>query len=800
MLLSYNWLKEFVDFTASPEELKKILTEKVAEVENVRVYKLDINDKVITAQIQKIERHPNADKLTYCTVDTGSETLKIVCGAKNHREGDKVFLALDGAVLPENFKIKKTIIRGLESNGMLCSGKELGILDEETEGIMILDSQTPLGKKLYTFGNFSDYVLEIDNKSITHRPDLWGHYGFAREIAAIYGKELKKLDSSKQLKSSAHHELPLTIRVENAEACPRYSALILDNIHITSSPLWLKFRLNTLGFRAINSVVDVTNYILLELGQPTHAFDYHKIKDTTIVIRDAKENETIETLDGTKRTLAKTNLVIAHNTHPIAIAGVMGGKITEVDKATTAIIIESAHFHPTSIRKTSTHFELRTESSMRFEKALDPNLTTQAIARITELLQTIDTNSAIASNVFDISRVQDKHVTIHVPIDFVQKKIGSVLSLETAQEILERLDFKVETTKDTLMVSVPSFRATKDIRIKEDIVEEIGRIYGYNKIEPQAPLVPMYIPQNPRGVTLTRTIKTILATTLHYSEILTHSFIKNKNIDVCSINKDELVKLQNPLSHEEEYLKPSLIPNLLDMIPKNAKHMHELKIFELCNVFSKQGMNHDEHTELAMIVNYSTVDPFDSKTSSSLFYAFKEDIETLAHILKIPVSIEEASKPLKWLHSKKSACIMSGETTLGYFGELSLSLAQQFDIRGMTFIATINMEKLKNLSTAQKNFISLPKYPSSDLEFSIVSSKTTKVQEIEKIIRAVNNELIDNVRLIAHYEGTQLGENEKSSSFKVTLQSQSKTLEDEEIKKVQTIIIQTLEQQGWKLR
>ncbi|MFA4941992.1 MAG: phenylalanine--tRNA ligase subunit beta, partial [Patescibacteria group bacterium] len=483
MYISLKWLKDFVNIPASitPEELGLKLTLHTVEIDGVEKQSEKFNN-VVVGKILELKKHPQADRLQLVKVDIGKEKLDIVCGAHNIKEGDFVPVALVGAILPNGLEIKEAEIRGVKSHGMLCAEDELG-LGQDHSGILIL-TKGKLGQNLAENLKLDDTVFEVDNKSITNRPDLWGHFGLARDIAAFLDIKLiePKINLEKITKLEKKGEvIKLKAEVKDAKLCPRYMAIAMKGIKIADSPQWMKERLSAVGMRPINNIVDITNYVMLELGQPLHAFDANLVKE--IVVRRAEDKEMMETLDGQKRELNKEMLVIADDEKAIAIAGVMGGATSEISDKTDSIIIEAANFEPTQIRKTSQKLGLRTESSMRFEKSLDPNLCEQAIARVVELVKEICPGAVVASKLVDIKSFKINSDPIVLDISWLNKTIGEEIGEKTIIKTLNNLGFKTTQKKNEITVNVPTWRATKDISIREDLMEEIVRIYGYNNLK-----------------------------------------------------------------------------------------------------------------------------------------------------------------------------------------------------------------------------------------------------------------------------------------------------------------------------
>ncbi|MCM8530850.1 MAG: phenylalanine--tRNA ligase subunit beta, partial [Lentisphaeraceae bacterium] len=489
MWISLNWIKDFVDYQddLTPNELGVLISLRVAEVEDVKICGEALS-QVRVAEVTKTEPHPDADKLKLATLFDGSETRTIVCGAANCRPGIKIPFADIGAKFnytnkegkPAVLEIKPTKIRGVESTGMLCSQSELGLADS-SDGIWELPADMELGKKLSELDEFksvNDVLFEIDNKSLTHRPDLWGHYGLAREFSAIYNLPLKEI-SGADLNGSGSSDFKV---VNSAETCRRYSGLEVRNVKVAPSPQWMQDRLTSVGMNTINNLVDITNYILLELGQPMHAFDVEKLGDKTITVRSGKAGEVFKALDEKDYELTEEDLVIDNNGEAVALAGVMGGLDSGVSDSTTHLFLESANFDAATVRRTSTRCGLRSDSSARFEKSLDPENTVIAMARAVELIKETCPEAEIVGTVIDSYEKPYEKLSIDTSIEFLQKRLGTTdITEEFIREKLTSLGFGLE---GNLNISIPTWRATKDVSIAEDIVEEVGRMYGYDNIKP----------------------------------------------------------------------------------------------------------------------------------------------------------------------------------------------------------------------------------------------------------------------------------------------------------------------------
>ena len=793
MKISLNWLKDYVDLNdQKPEELGLKFTMASAEIEGIEDLSQAFN-QVVTAKILEISPHPDADKLQVTKVDNGKEILQVVCGAKNIAVGQIIPLAQVGAVLPGDFKIKVSNKRGVESFGMLCAANELG-LSGDSEGILILDPNTEIGKPFGEIVGKNDFLIEIDNKSLTHRPDLWGHYGIAREMAAVLHKDFKKHSFALPEPDQIKTEIKVTI--EDQELCPRYSAMAFDNIKVTESPEWLKQRLINTGYKPINNVVDATNYVMFELGQPVHSFDASKIKDHTIIIRRAKEGEMLVTLDEVERKLNTEMLVIADIDTPIALAGVMGNQNSEVDQNTTSVILEAANFHPASVRKTALTVGLRTEASSRFEKSLDPEMTLQAISRFYEILKETCPEIKVISNLVDIDYSSKEPVFIEVTREFIIRRLGTEITNDFIKTTLSNLGFKIEELADEkYRLQVPSYRATKDIAIAEDIVEEIGRVYGYDNIQPIAPKLDIKpLEEDPKHI-LRKKIREVFSVSLGFHEVYNYSFNGTEQLEKLQFKIEDHVKLRNPLSKDQEYLRTSLIPNMLDAASKNLRNFSKFNLYELGKVFLKNPNNEKEFL-CAFIV--------EKKPQSPLFFEAK----TYAEIMLQKIGITDFEMRLandneiteNFYHPGRTAVIAQRKITIGYVSEIHPSILQDFNINAKISFIYIDFEALSQVNHKKDKFKDIAKYPHVPFDVSVIVDKRTYVSDVIKTIEKVNKQLIRDINLFDIYEGTNLPENKKSFAFTINFYSKERTLEPGEIRDLQNNIMKSLNDKGYEVR
>lgn len=828
MKLSLNWLKDFVTISKNltPEELGLKLTMATVEIEGIEK-RGDWLSKIIVGEVLEVKKHPNADRLSVTKVKVGRDKiLNIVCGAPNVASGQKVAVALPGTTLTTGLKLEKREVRGVMSEGMICAEDELG-LGSMHVGIMVLPSKARVGQKLTDVLPVQDIVYEVDNKSLTNRPDLWGHYGMAREVAAFLGQKLKEYKTKKVkiVSSPLFHDREkmekgklfqkLEIKVQNKKMCPRYLGVVVDNIKIAPSPEWLRWRLESVGVRAINNIVDITNYVMLELGQPLHAFDFEKLeaerggkqggKRQKIIVRQAKSGESVATIDGVQRKLEPSMLVIADSKKPIAIAGVMGGKNSEVDDKTTIIILESANFEPVSVRKTAMKLGLRTEASMRFEKGLDPNLAEVGMMKALELITELIPGAKVASKIVDVKNFELNQGPIKLNFDYLNKKIGQEIPAVKVTDILKRLGFGVKKVGKILNVKIPTWRATGDIKIPDDLVEEVARIYGYDNIAPEMPKVSMEPPVENKDRTVERKVKNILVGALEMTEVYNYSFVDEKKLRKMEFDPAKHIKLINPIAKNLSHLRQSLIPNLILNIAQNQHFFEKIRIFELGTIFyPEQGQYHKDANKKDFLPQQdkSLAGMFLEKGNEAPFYEAKDAVVALLGALNFDyqLTVWQDNVP-KWAHRARTLQINAAGKALGLITELNPKIQQTFGIRHRVGVFGINFDELVKLYSDKRIYKPIPKYPSIELDVAVVVPRKTVWQEMSKTIFEVERHLIREVKLFDVYEGRGVEIGKKSLAFRVVYRSDERTLKLDEAKKIEQQIIQKLTQKfGAKLR
>lgn len=595
MKIAKKWLQDFVDINdVSSQELMDVLTMHTVEIEEI-INQASALDHVVVGKVTKVAQHPDADRLNVCEVFIGKESVPVVCGGSNVTEGMLCALGMIGAKVQwhgegERIELKKTKIRGVASEGMICAAEEIGLGDlfKKADEKEILDLTnivdalpgTPLAKAL---GLDSD-VLDVDNKSMTHRPDLWGHFGIAREVAAIYQKPLRT-EGRDTNPMEPSNDAKVTVSVKDTALCPRYMAVMIDDVTVEPSPLWMQQRLMSVGVNPINNIVDITNYVMLELGQPLHAFDAEEIgssKEVDIVVRHAKKDEAIVALGGESYELDDSMLVIANKKEAIAVAGVKGGEHSGISNNTNTIVLEAATFDAVSVRRTSTALGLRTDASARYEKSLDPHLPEIAMKRAFALIQACCPDARVRSNIADSADISLNQGPIELRLSYLEKHIGTRIEDVFVVGVLERLGFTVEKKDDDLLlVTIPTWRATKDINDPIDLVEEVARMYGYHNIPPTLPQASIAPAKKDPIMALRREVREILAGESGYTEVYNYSFVSPEWLEKLGLDTKDHIELENPIAKDRPLIRRSLLPNMLQNMEANLHRFGIVKLFEV---------------------------------------------------------------------------------------------------------------------------------------------------------------------------------------------------------------------------
>lgn len=804
MLLSLNWLKDFVKISSdvTPEELGLRLTHHTVEIENMERQGKNL-DKVVVGEILNIKKHPNADRLNIAQVDVGEKKPRqIIFGKMVEMEvGSKIPVALAPTKLPGNKEINKVKLLGEISEGMLCLDQELGLFKEGVS-IQYFDKKTKNGTPIKEIFDLNDVIFEVDNKSITHRPDLWSHYGMAREIAAFLGIKFIEYEPNEKLINKVEDKIKIKVKVEDEDLCPRYMAISVNGIKVEPSPKWMSDRLIAVGMRPINNIVDITNYVMLEFGQPMHAFDERRVNE--IIVRRAKAGENIETLDGVKRNLDSNMLVIADAKRAIAIAGVMGGGESEINNDTTEIILESANFNFISIRKTSQKLGLRTESSMRFEKALDPNLCEMALIRAIELIKKLCLKAKVASKVVDEKKFKLNQGPIILNIAWLDERIGNEIKEDKVKGILKSLGFKAEGKENEMKIIVPTWRATRDISIKEDLMEEVTRIYGYNNLKPIMPKVEMKPPKLNEEKILERKIKNILSVGASLTEVYNYSFVGEDQLTKLGIDMKSAIKLANPIASHQTLLRTSLAPNLLENVKTNQAKEEEIRIYEIGSIYlnspgdinkdnTKKGNLPYQEKHLGVVIA--------GEKGIDVFSIAKGVIAYLLNSLELELVFERIESPLSWAEKGVSADIIADGKKVGVVSKLDKRIARNIGIKKEVAAAEISLRELEKIYFTRpvKKFEEFAKYPPATRDLAFVVDEKILYNNIKAEI-VKSSSLIKKVELFDVYQGEKLGHGKKNLAFHIIYQA-DKTLTSEEVDKMQKELVKKLEKKfGAKIR
>lgn len=813
MNISYNWLKKYLIFDLSPEDTAKKLTSlglEVGTVEKVQTIKGGL-EGLVTAKVVECVDHPNSDHLHITKVDAGNgELIQVVCGAPNCRAGLTTILATVGTTLysgDESFSIKKSKIRGEESFGMLCAEDEIGIGNSH-DGIMELPEDTPVGMPAKKYFNIEDdYLIEVD---ITpNRSDAISHFGVARDLAA--GLNLPLLRPSVESFRTENNDYVVDVTVENVQACPRYSGVTINNVKVTESPDWLKNKLLTIGLRPINNIVDVTNFILHELGQPLHAFDGDKIKGNKIVVKTLTEGTKFTTLDGVERSLSENDLMICNTEEGMCIAGVFGGLDSGVTESTTKVFIESAYFNPVSIRKTARRHGLNTDASFRYERGCDPNITVYALKRAAILIQEV-AGGQISSDIIDIYPNPIEDFKVSVTYNKINSLIGAEISKETVKQILSGLEIKIESeTEDELNLLVPPYRA--DVKRDVDVIEDILRVYGYNNVNPGVSLQSaISYSKQPDSTKLQNKVSEFLSGA-GFNEILNNSLTKVSYYnDLKSYPVDNAVKIMNPLGSDLSVMRQTLLFGGLESIARNLNHrQNRICMYEFgeCYHYNAEKTGEDalapyseeQHLGIWLAGNHTNATWTDKERKFSFFDLKAYVISALTRI-GVKENTYISVKNEEDIFSQGINLCTRGGKCLVSLGIVSPKLLKSFDINTEVYFADFNWKLiLKQLKNNLVKYQDIPKFPEVKRDLALLLDKNIDFEAVEKIAYETERKLLKNVVLFDVYEGKNLEEGKKSYAVNFTLQDVEKTLQDKQIDKVMQNLIKAYETKlGAKIR
>jgi phenylalanyl-tRNA synthetase beta chain len=763
MKFSYHWIKELVPGLAvEPRELMRLITMKTAECEGLEPAGTALEGASV-ARVTGVEWIEGSHNQIAMVETARYGKKRVVCGAPNCRPG---MLAVYVPAAP-------VVIQGVESDGMLASGLELGINRDHT-GIVELDTEVLLAP---------DAVIEVDNKSLTHRPDLWGHYGMAREVAAITHRVLR---DPVKLELSPKGPANTGVEIEDLSLCPRYSALVFENVTVGPSPLWLQYRLEAIGLNAINNIVDVTNYVMSELAQPMHAFDADKLHGDTIFVRNARAGEQIVALNEESYQLAPSNLVIADAEAPIAIAGVIGGLHSAIDASTKRIVLESACFQAVSVRKTSVALKLRTDASMRFEKSQDPSNTVRGLARARELLEQVSPGIRVVGGLADRKADLKPPPPIELTVDWLTRKLGRPVDTAEVRAILESLDFGVtEKASGHFSVTVPSWRATKDISIKDDLLEEVGRMLGYDSITPQAPLIESVVPPGNPMRLYQRRIRN-RATAQGFTEVYNYSFISEEMARAFAFDPDAHIRVANPIASDQTLMRMSLLPGIWKNILDNSRHLTTFRLFEIGReIHPSRNTLPDEvpHFVAAMYVR-------EGDGSAALF-----ELKRLAECLMRGCEVDRA-QARSFEHPERAVNVRWRGETVGRIFELHPTLG----VEGRAALIDLDLALLERLDKKEVRYQPLRRYPTSAFDLSVVADLRQPAGEIERrLAEAAGDGLVD-IEFVREYTGAPLPPDRKSVSFRLTAGASDHTLSSDEVAAIRDRVIVAMRRSGFELR
>jgi phenylalanyl-tRNA synthetase beta chain len=800
MYVSYKWLQDYVDLTGiSPEELAEKITRTGIEVEDVEK-KGEKLKKIVVGHVLTCEDHPNSDHLHLCQVDIGEEEpVQIVCGAPNVAAGQKVIVAKAGARIAGNVKIKKGKIRGEVSHGMICSLQELGfdgkvVPKEYADGIFVLPEDAEVGADALSLLNLDDAVLEL---SITaNRADCMSMLGVAYETAAIFGKEVKLPEATVSETNEQARDY-ISVRVESEDS-PIYTAKVIKNVKIGPSPLWLQNKLMAAGIRPHNNVVDITNYVLLEYGQPLHAFDYDRFGSKEVLVRKAYEGEKMVTLDGTERTLRQEDLVITNGKEPVALAGVMGGLDSEVKDDTTTILLESAYFNGTSIRRTSRYHGLRSEASSRFERGIDPTRVRQASERAAALIAELAGGEVLEGTVAH-EELRVEPVTVQVDRTKINRFLGTDLSIKEVEDMIQKLQFEYTLDNETFVVHIPSRRW--DISIPEDMYEEIARIYGYDKIPTTLPVGAQTLGHLTPYQQKRRVVREVLEGA-GLLQATTYSLTSKEKFGQFALQPAEPVQLSMPMSEEHAILRDTLIPHLLDSISYNrARKNSDVGLYEIGKVFYGKGAHVQpeevEHLAVALTGLYVN-HPWQGEKVPVDFYTVKGILEALFERLQL-AGIRYEKAEIDGMHPGQTAKIYYNDEVVGFLGKVHPTREKEYDVKNV-FVFELDLEKLINMKSPFLSYTTIPKFPGITRDIALVVDQTQTAGELKDIIVSAGGKLLKEVNVFDVYVGDKVPENKKSVAFTLKYSDPERTLTDDEVNQVHENVVAALQSAGVELR
>jgi phenylalanyl-tRNA synthetase beta chain len=773
MKFSYNWIRELVPgLHQSPQDLLRLITMKTAECEGLEPVGAPLESASV-ARVAAIESIKDSHNQIVKVETARYGTKTVVCGAPNCR------LGMLSVYLPMN----PAVIAGVESHGMLASGLELGINRDHT-GIVELETEVLLAP---------DTVIEVDNKSLTHRPDLWGHYGMAREVAAITHHKLHDpvhlglLPTDQRPTEPRPQGSVINVNIEDLSLCPRYSALLFENVTVAPSPLWLQYRLEAIGLNSINNIVDVTNYVMSELAQPMHAFDQEKLHGQTIFVRGARAGEQIVALNDENYSLNPANLVIADANGPIAIAGVIGGLHSAIGAATKRIVLESACFEASSVRKTSVALKLRTDASMRFEKSQDPANTVRGLARAIELLEQVSPGIRLVGGLAERKAELKAPPLIELSVDWIATKLGRAVTAHDVRSILESLGFQIaETNPGRFSVTVPSWRATKDVSIKDDLLEEVGRMLGYDSISPQAPLIASVVPPDNPMRTYQRRVRN-MAAAQGFTEVSNYSFISEDMARAFHFPLESHLRVANPIASDQTLMRLSLLPGIHKNILENSRRLNSFRLFEIGReIHPSRELLPEEIPHFAAAI-YTR----DGDGSANLF-----ELKRLAECLMPECELRQGAAVRPFEHPERAAEVLWRNENIGRLFELHPSLG----VEGRAAILDLDLALIERLDHREVRYQPLRRFPTSAFDLSVVAPLRDPAGNIERLLKSAAGSDLAEIEFVRQYAGAPLPEDRKSVSYRLTVGAPDRTLSSDEVTEIRNRIIDALRQANYDLR
>ncbi len=784
MKVSLNWIKKYVDLPKdiTNEQIMKDLTIRTVEVEDM----VNTGDKfkdIVVGKIIEVNPHPNADLLKVCLVDIGEDEYKqIVCGGENLYPNELVVISKPGAMVywhgeGDLVEIKETKMRGVPSYGMICGAIEVYLSElfppkNEKEIVDLTGLDVKPGENISDALNLGDTILEIDNKSLSNRPDLWGHYGIARELSVIYNVPLKELEINKP------NGLPeYKVSIEEKDKCKRYAAVKIEGVIAKESPSWMKTLITNAGMRPINAIVDITNYVMMAIGQPTHAFDSTHVKGEKIVVRNARENEKLLLLDNNELDLTTDDLVICDESSPLALAGIRGGKEDSILPETTSVVLEVANFSAAAIRKTGKRFAEKTDASIRYEKGIDTQRVDLGISLALELFKEIFPQSKIVAFKDEYLEATPNNV-IDVTKKFLDDRLGKVISNEEITRILTGLGYEVSFDNDTYHVVVPTFRSTGDVTLKDDVMGDIARLLGYDSFEKKPLTINFEHAVLQNDVLLERRLKEYLSYRCGFNEIITYPWIDEKYIDAAGLDKSKMVMLATPPSPEQAYLRASLVPGLLEAISKNLRYFDEFRIYEMTEVFEKGEYHESSEDETLPIHKNYLSGAIVKKDAKSAFYEIKGVIESMSSYVHMESLSFRPCESSSYLDKNAKLDIYLGDILVGSLGLLSVKTMADSKIKRTNVgIFEINVSEFIPYPSRTNEFKHLPEIPLVEKDLSILVDEDVTWEKISKMIR----NKVSEYSFVEEYRGEQVPTGKKSVTFKVKLGDGKSTLTSDDI-------------------